>query len=56
MPPKNNKTLDNPVYLWRESPVRFSSDTAVISFIKDKTKDNPELRRKALRNWVGGLH
>ena len=46
-----NTSLDNAEYLWRESPVRFTSETAVINFIKDKTKDNPDLRRKALRNW-----
>ena len=48
---KNKKSLDNPEYLWYHSPVRFSSITSVINFIKDKTKDNPQLRSKALKNF-----
>ena len=48
---KNKRSLDNPEYLWYHSPVRFSSITAVINFIKDKTKDNPQLRSKALKNF-----
>ena len=53
MPPKRrrNHSLDNAEYLWRESPVRFTSETAVVNFIRDKTKDNLDLRRRALRNW-----
>ena len=53
MPPKRTKntSLDNAEYLWRDSPVRYTSETAVINFIRDKTKDNLDLRRKALRNW-----
>ena len=48
---RKNRSLDNPEYLWRKSPVRFSSETTIVAFIKDKTKDNPGLRRRALRNW-----
>ena len=48
---KNKNSLDNPEYLWYHSPVRFSSITSVINFIKDKTKDNPQLRSKALKNF-----
>ena len=49
---KNNKTsLDNPEYLWRHSPVSFTSNTAIVSFIRDKTKFDPDLRRRALQNW-----
>ena len=53
MPPKRrrNHSLDNAEYLWRESPVRFTSETAVVNFIRDKTKDDLDLRRRALRNW-----
>ena len=47
--PKNKKTLDNPEYLWYKSPVRFSSISSVINFIKDKTKNNHQLRLKALK-------
>lgn len=47
----NKKTLDNPEYLWYQSPVRFSSITSVINFIKNRTKDNPELRSRALNNF-----
>ena len=49
--PKNKDSLDNPEYLWYRSPVRFSSITSVINFIKDKTKDKPQLRSRALKNF-----
>ena len=49
---KNKKGLDNPKYLWYESPVRFSSTSTVISFIKDRSKQNPDLRKRALKNWA----
>ena len=49
---KNKNTLDNPEYLWYRSPVRFSSITSVTKFIKDKSKHNPELRLRALKNLV----
>lgn len=45
------KTLDNPEYLWYYSPVRFSSITSVVNFIKGKTKDKPQLRARALKNF-----
>ena len=48
---RKKTSLDNPEYLWRKSPVRFSSETTVVAFIKDKTKHNPDLRRRALRKW-----
>ena len=47
----NKKTLDNPEYLWYKSPVRFSSISSVISFIKDKTKNDLQLRSRALKNF-----
>lgn len=51
MAPKHNKSLDNPKYLWHESPVRYTSISTVVAFIKDKTKGNPDLRKDALKNW-----
>lgn len=47
----NEKSLDNPEYLWYKSPVRYSSITAVINFIKDKTKEDPILRKRALKKF-----
>ena len=48
---RNKKTLDNPEYLWYHSPVRFSSISSVINFIKDKTKNDHQLRSRALKNF-----
>ena len=48
---KNRKRLDNAEYLWYESPVRFSSISSVVHFIKDKTRNNPQLRLRALKNF-----
>ena len=49
---RNKNTLDNPEYLWYRSPVRFSSISSVINFIKDKSKNNPDLRSRALKNFA----
>ena len=48
---KNKETLDNPEYLWYDSPVRFSSISSVIQYIKDESKHDVHLRSRALNNF-----
>ena len=45
-----NVNLD-PKYLWEKSPVRFSTSSRITNYIKDRTKDNPDEKQRALTAW-----
>ena len=45
------ETLDNPEYLWYKSPVRFSSISSVVQYIKDEARHDVRLRSRALKTF-----